>query len=239
MLIIIIILVLVILSCLLIYFSSKWKSKRPLWSNILFTIGTSIFSSLIIFILLNQTLKQIEIKKRKRIEQCAFKILRNPVTNHLEFLFRLSNNSGQDVNISVLSEFNDDYFDKLSKFDVYKQSNYIPQKPWFFIIKNKLTRFYNSIDKILSTYIFFLDDKDILLLEDLKKSATFFPPSDMFILTKEYYKNENDNSFRRPFRQEIMVDFKQHISNLIKFVQIYNSKVEKNKIDEIQAGSSK
>ena len=230
-------LVLFFVSLILFNISHKWKYKYPLWSNIFSGIGTGIISSLIIFILLNQTLKQIENNKRKRIEQCAFKILRNPVTNHLEFLYRLSNDSGRDVNINVLNDFNDDYFNKLSRFDVYKQSNYFPQKPWFFIIKNELTRFYNSIDKILSTYISFLDNTNILLLEDIKKSAAFFPPSNIFILTKEYYKNENDNTFSHTFSQEIMDDFKQHISNLIQFVQLYNSKVEKNKIDEIEVGS--
>ena len=232
--ILLIIIVLLFISLFLFYISNKFKSKSSLWSNIFSGIGTGLISSLIIIISINLTLNQIENNKRKRIEQCAFKILRNPVINHLEFLYRLSNDSGKDINIDIINDFNDDYFDKLSNFDFYKESNYFPPKQWYFIIYYKLTRFYNSIDKRLSTYIFFLDDKIILLLEDIKESSKFFPPSESFDLIKEYYKNENDNSFSSP---EIMDGLRKHVGNLLRFVELYNSKIERNKIDEIQVGS--
>jgi hypothetical protein len=203
------------------------------WSGFLAGLTTEIWGILLTLLSVDLILKKRDENKRRRIELIAFSQLRKALCSHIHFLAMLANDSGKDKYTRVNDVFDNEFFEKISIFDITQPSNYLSKAPWYDIIPNSFRGLDRQIDEVVAKYIVFLGVDTLKLLEELKSSIGL----SIMLKLREQYEGAKGLGYdtSQPLKGGLLADLRRHTSIVLRLVEHHNALVSAgDQIDSIQ-----
>ncbi len=228
--------VLLSISIISLILSLKIETHYSWWSGFLAGLSTEILGILLTLLFVDLILRTREENRRRKIELIALSQIREALYSHIHFLAMLANDSGKDKWIVVNTVFDDEFFEKISDFDITKPSNSYHKAPWYDLIPRRFENFECRLSKVIDKYTFFLHEDTLELLNKLQCPTD---KSFMFIL-RPLYTTAKKLGFdtAKPFKGGILNGLRKYTQLLLKMVEHHNTLVSSvDRIEKIQVGS--
>ncbi|MEL4306449.1 hypothetical protein [Methanococcoides sp. LMO-2] len=215
----------------IVVLSSYFLSPYDWISGVLAGAGTELFGILLSVAIIEWLINKKEEDKRKKIEAIALKKLKSNLIIHLDFLFRLANDSGETKN--VFKDFDGKYFDKINNLNMHEDAPVHPPKKLHEVIQFEFERLHDLNKNLIETYIYFMDEGIISYLEKLNSHDYMNLMSDLSV--KCLFEKETGRQLFIISTDNYVEDY---FKTLIDLCQYYNELVPFDKIVQINVNES-
>jgi hypothetical protein len=190
-------------------------------------LGAGFVGSLLTVFLIDRALEASRQRQADRVKRVAFDRLRTTLIRHLTFLFNLhkaaATSAPTHAPACIADLFKDEYFEAVRWLDFSQPGPETPPRTWFLLAAQEAQDLRRALERMVDTYLAFLDPEHIENMESLEHSSLIV----LLLQSSVIPEIDRREGFRRQYNllydRSMIEELRKHVTFFQALITQFNS----------------